>query len=123
MLKISGNTEFKTRLSKGGVGVGGSRAGYGGSKLDGRRIDDNEVDGNEVRDDEVRTKVQKLSKSKNSSKSKKTKSSFLTPRARKVITKLRQTFIKALILHYFDSECYIQVETDVSGYGIDAVLS
>ena len=40
MLKSSGGIESKTRPSEGGVGVDGSRAGRGGSKLDnGRRID------------------------------------------------------------------------------------
>ena len=70
---------------KGEVGVGGdSRARCGESKSDKRRIDDNEVDGNKV-DDEGETKVQKSSKSKNSSKSKKTVRSldFLSPELNK----------------------------------------
>ena len=118
MLKTSGGTESITRPGEGGVGVGGSRAGRGRSKLDdGRRIDDNEVDGDEVRDDEVGTKVQKLSKSK------KTESGFLTSGARKAFTELRQAFIKALILHHFDLERHIRVETDASGYAIGGVLS
>ena len=65
MLKTSGGTESKTRPGEGGVRVGGSKTGHGGSKLDNeRRIDSNEVDGNEVRDDKIGTKVQKSSKSK-----------------------------------------------------------
>ena len=112
---------------KGGVGIGrNSRAGRGGSKLDRRKIDDNEFDGNEVDNevnDEVETTVQKSSKSKNLSKSKKTESGFLTSGARKAFTKLRQAFIKAPILHHFDPEHHIQVETDVSGYAIGEVLS
>lgn len=32
---------------------------------------------------------------------------FLTPGARLAYAKLRQTFSTALILHYFDVECYI----------------
>ena len=112
---------------KSGVGVGGdSRAGHDGSKLQKRRIDDNEVDGNEVDnevDDNVRTTVQKSSKSKNSSKSKKTESGFLTSGARKAFTELRQAFIKAPILHHFDPERHIWVETDASGYPIGGVLS
>ena len=79
MLKTSGGSESKIRPGKGRVGVGGSRAGRGGSKLDdGRRID-----GDEVEDDEIGTKVQKLSKSK------KTESGFLTSGARKAFTELR----------------------------------
>ena len=67
MLKTSGSTEFKTQLGEGGVRVGGSRAGRGATKLDRRMIDNHEFDGKEIGDDEVGTKVQKLSKSKNSS--------------------------------------------------------
>ena len=114
---------------KGGVGVGGdSRARRGGSKLDERRIDDDEVDGDEVDDeinDEGGTKVQKLSKSKSLSKSKKTvrSSEFLTPGAKQAFTELRQAFLKAPILHHFDPERHIQIETDASGYAIGGVLS
>ena len=118
MLKTS---ESQTRPGEGGVGVGGSRAGRGGSKLDGgRKTDDNGVDDDEIGDDEVRTKVQKLQKS---FKSKKTKSGFLTSGARKAFTELRQAFIKAPILHHFDPEHHIRVETDASGYAIGRVLS
>ena len=118
MLKTSGGTKSKTRPGEGGVEVGGSRAERGRSKLDdGRRIDGNEIDGNEVGDDEVGTKVQKLSKSK------KTKSGFLIPGARKAFTKLRQAFIQTPILYHFDLERHIWVETDASGYVIGEVLS
>ena len=110
---------------KGEVGVGiDSRVGRGKSKLDGRRIDNNKIDGDEVDnevDDEVRKTVQKWSKSKNLSKSKKTELGFLTSGARKAFTKLRQAFIKAPILHHFDPECHIRVETDALGYAIGGV--
>ena len=118
MLKTSGGTKSKTRPGEDGVGVGGSRAGRGGSKLDdGRRIGDDEVDGDEVGDDEVGTKVQK------SSKSKKTESGFLISGARKAFTKVRQAFIKAPIFQHFDPEHHIRVETDASGYAIGRVFS
>ena len=53
MLRTSGGIESKTQPGEGGVGVGVSKAGRGGSKLDnGRR-----VDGDEVGDDKVGTKV------------------------------------------------------------------
>ena len=113
MLKTSGSTESKTRPGEGGVGVGGSRAGHGRSKMDNER----RVDGDKFGDDEVGTKVQKLSKSK------KTELGFLTPGARKAFTELRQAFIKTLILHHFDPERHIRVEMDVSGYAIGGVLS
>ena len=79
ILKILGSTEFLTRPGKGGVRVGiDIRAGHDRSELN-----KNEIDGDEIRNDEFGKKVQKLSKSKNLSKSKKTVGSdFLTPRAK-----------------------------------------
>ncbi len=49
--------------------------------------------------------------------------SFLTPKARKVFTKLRQAFVEAPILNHFDPERHIRIETDVSGYAIGGILS
>ena len=125
MLKTSGSTESKTRPGEGGVGVGGSRAGRKGSKLDGSELHDDEVDDGEVEDDEVGKKVRKRSKSKNLSKFKKTvrSSDFLIPGAKLAFTKLRQAFFKAPILHHFNPERHIQIETDASGYTIGGVLS
>ena len=90
MLKTSGGIESKTRPGESGVGVGGSgRVGRGRNEIS--RMDDVEVDGGEVEVDEVGKKVQKLSKSKNSSKFKKTVRSldFLTLGAKLAFTKLR----------------------------------
>ena len=126
MLKTSGSTEPLTWLGEGIVGVGGNtKARRDASKLDKSELGRNEVDGNEVEVDEVRKNVQKMTKSKNSSKPKKTvgPSDFLTPGAKLTFTKLRQAFIKAPILHHFDPERYIQIEMDVSGYAIGGVLS
>ena len=115
ILKTLGGTESKTRPGEGKVEVGGSKAGRGRSKLDdGSGINDVEVNGDEVEVGE---------KSRNSSKSKKMESGFLTSRARKAFTELRQAFVKAPILHHFDLERHIRVETDVSGYAIGGVLS
>ena len=122
MLKTSGSIESKTRLGEGRVRVDdSSRAEHGG---DWSKIDDNEVDGNEIEDNEVEKKVQKLSKSKNLSKSKKTVGSdFFTPKAKLAFTKLRQVFVKALILHHFNLECQIWIETNISGYAICGVFN
>ena len=49
--------------------------------------------------------------------------SFLTLDARQAFTQLRQAFTEAPILQYFDSERYIRIETDISGYAISGVLS
>ena len=87
-----------------------------------------EVGGNEVGNDEIEDEVeknQKMSKSKKLSKSKKTVRSFnfLIPRAKLIFTKLRQAFVKALILYYFNLKHHIQIEINVSGYAINRVFS
>ena len=119
-MKTSESTESLTRPGKGGVGVSGdSRATRDGSEIDG-----SEIDSGEGRDDEVGKKAQKLSKSKNLSKSKKTVGlDFLTLGANLAFNKLRQAFVKASILHHFDPERHIRIETDASGYAIGGVLS
>ena len=114
MLKTSGSTESKIESGEGRVTVGGDRrAGRGRSG-----IDDSEVGGGEIEDDEVGKKAQKLSKSKNSSKS-----DFLTPGARLAFIELRQAFVKASILYHFDPKRHIQIKTNASGYIIDGVPS
>ena len=48
---------------------------------------------------------------------------FLTPEARLAFIQLKQAFVKAPILHHFDPESHIRIETDASGYAIGGVLS
>ena len=48
---------------------------------------------------------------------------FFTPKTRLAFTQLRQTFVKAPILHHFDPESHILIETDASGYAISSILS
>ena len=121
MIKTSSIKSAESR--KGIVGVGDDRkVRRDGGKLDGSGIDNVEVDGGKVGDDEVGKKGWKTSK--NSSKSKKTvRSDFFTLKARLVFTKLRQTFVKASILHHFGLKCHIRVQTDASGYTIGEVFS
>ena len=121
MLKTLSTESAKPR--KGVVGVGGdSKAGRDRGELDRSGIDNIKVDNGEVEDDEVRKKGWKTSK--NLSKSKKTiGSDFLTFRARLAFAKLRQTFVKAPILHHFDPKYHIWVEIDVSGNAISGVPS
>ena len=71
------------------------------------------------------SKSKNLTKFNKLSKSKKTIGSFdfLTLGTRLVFTKLRQAFIKTLILNYLDPERYIQVELNESSYAIDGVLN
>ena len=116
MLKTLSNKSAEPR--KGIVGFGDdSRTRCDRGELDESRIDDVEVDGGKVGDDEVGKKGRNLSKFK------RTESGFLISRARIVFIELRQAFIKAPILHHFDSKRHIRVETDASGYAIDGVLS
>ena len=49
--------------------------------------------------------------------------SYLIPNAKQTFIQLRQTFIKAPILHHFDPECHIWIKTDALGYTIGEVLS
>lgn len=48
---------------------------------------------------------------------------FFTSKAKDAFTQLRQALIKALILNNFDLEHHIQIETNVFGYAIGAILS
>ena len=48
---------------------------------------------------------------------------FFIPKARLAFAQLRQAFVKAPILHYFDPESHIWIETNASGYSIGGVLS
>ena len=120
MLKTLGVTESKTRPGEGGVGVGSySRVRCGRSEIGRGGMNDIEVDGGEVKVDEIEKKVQNSCKSKKTVRS----SNFLTPGAKLAFTKLRQAFLKAPILHHFNPDRYIQIETDVSGYAIGGLLS
>ena len=48
---------------------------------------------------------------------------YLVPRARLAFTKLRQVFIKALILYYFNPKYHIQIETDIVDHTIGEIFS
>ena len=48
---------------------------------------------------------------------------YLTSGIKQNFTQLRQAFNKALIFQHFDPKCQIRIETDVSGYAINGVLS
>ena len=73
------------------------------------------------------TKSKILVKSKNhnfpKSRTEEAGTGFLIPKAKLAFTQLKQTFVKAPILHYFDLESHIQIETDTSSYAIGGVLS
>ena len=73
------------------------------------------------------TKSKILLKSKNhdfpKSRPEKAGTDFFTPEARLAFTRLRQAFVEALILHYFDPKSHIRIKTDASSYTIRDVLS
>ena len=74
------------------------------------------------------TKSKIMVKSKNhdfspNSKNKKAEIGFFTPETRLAFTQLRQAFVKAPILYYFDPESHIRIEIDILSYAIRAVLS
>lgn len=50
-------------------------------------------------------------------------SKFLTLDAKLAFLWLRQAFTETPILHYFDLERYIQIETDIMEYAIGGIFS
>lgn len=65
----------------------------------------------------------KSAKSKNVVQLKELETGFFTSRTKLIFAKLRQTFIKAPILHYFDPQYHIWIKTNILGHAIDGVLS
>ena len=79
------------------------------------------IGGNKIRNNKVtkNNNYQKISKSKKIV----CFLVFLILGARLAFIKLRQIFVKTLILQYFDPEYHIWIETDVSGYIIGKIFS
>lgn len=48
---------------------------------------------------------------------------FLIPKPRLIFTELRQAFVKAPIIHYFDLKCHIGIKTNKSSHVIGGVLT
>ena len=48
---------------------------------------------------------------------------FLISGTKKAFNNLEQRFTKALILQHFDLKSYIKIQTNLSGYAIDRILS
>ena len=67
----------------------------------------------------IRTKKTKAFKAKNLAQLR----TFFTSNIRKDFTKLRQAFIEAPILNFFDPEHPIQIKTDVLGHVTSRILS
>ncbi len=128
---------LKTTLA---VGLATS-AEVGDEKQDGKRI---QVDGNKKKPVQLAQSAQKsfkgqlkgqeTAKSKNWIRAEKSEASrakdfssqsgsFLTSKARKTFTNLKQEFVEAPILNHFDPECHIRIETDTSSYAIGEIFS
>ena len=84
-------------------------------EINGGEVNGNKVDNNDVVEEK---NYQKISKSKKLSKSKKTELGFFILGAKLAFNKLRQSFIKTLILYHFNLEYYIRIGTDASDYTI-----
>ncbi len=67
----------------------------------------------------IQAKKVEVSRAKNLGQSE----SFFTADTRRAFTKLRQAFVKALILNHFDPERHIRIETDASDYAISRIFS
>ena len=92
------------------------------------RIDDNKVFSNS--NDKANKTVVNLSKNEESMKSTYMlnikaieEPTFLISNTKKTFNKLRLAFIKALIFQYFNPESHIRIETDISSYAINKMLS
>lgn len=62
------------------------------------------------------------SKGENLSKINLSKACFLTSKASIAFTCLQKSFTKAPILHYFDPERYIRIQTNASSFAISAIF-
>ena len=84
------------------------------------RVSDNKVDRAKIGTKIAKFKSYDKSKGKNliQALAQSSRSGFLTFRARKAFTKLRQDFIKVPIFPHFDLNCHIQIETNVSDYAL-----
>lgn len=91
-----------------------------------KRVDDNDNKINNINtldvDSTGSVKI-KLPKFRTLVLSKEAGSGFPTLRVRLTFTKLREAFIKALILHHFDLEYHIWIETNTLSYAICRILS
>ena len=105
----------KVREETGNEVSDGDRAKIGGVKPPGGK---NSKNSTKVKDS-VTSKVAKATSPRTAPEAR----SFLTPEARLAFTRLRLAFTEAPILHHFDPERYIRIETDASGYAIGGVLS
>ena len=123
MLKTTGSTGSAANPKETESEIGGDSV-VGDSMVGGDEATNPTKEKNQVK----MTKSKILVKSKShdfppNSRNKEARMGFLTSEARLAFTQLKQAFVKAPILHHFDLESYIQIETDISGYAIGGILS
>ena len=121
MLKTTGNTgsAANPKETKGRVG---------GDSVVGNVVGSGEATNPTKRKNPIKTTKSKiLVKSKNhefpKSRPEEAGTGFFTPEARLAFIQLRQAFVKALIFHHFNLKSHIRIETNLSGYTIDGILS
>ena len=105
MLKTTGTTGFIAKPKKTKAGGGGNILVVGSKVI-------NQKSSRKRENQAKTTKSKNLAKSKNHDfllnfRNIEDSLSFIISKARLAFTKLRQAFVEALILHYFDLECYI----------------
>ena len=125
MLKTIGNTGSAANPKKTKGKADGNNI-VGNNMVDGGKAT-NQTNSTKRKNQVKTTKSKILVKSKNqdflsNSRNKETGTSFLTSEARLAFTQLRQAFIEAPILHYFDLKSHIRIETNASGYAINCIL-
>lgn len=88
-------------------------------------VGENEVDGTKIGAKMAKSKSQGKSKNKNLVKAlaQSFGSRFFTFRVIEAFTESIQACIKPPILHHHDSDCHIQIKTNISGYTINGVFS
>ena len=121
MLKITGSIESVANLKETKSKADGNNV-VGNSMVDGSEAT-NQANSTKRKNQAKTTKSKILVKSKNhdfppNSRNKEAETGFLTPKARLVFTQLRQVFIKASILHYFNTKYYIRIEIKAFRYAI-----
>ena len=95
----------------------GTKGGFDSNNVVGNMVGGNKAPKPTKRKNLVKTTKSKiLVKSKNNDfpkfRPEKTGTGFFTPKTRPAFTQLRQVFVKAPILHHFDLESHIRIETN-----------
>ena len=93
-------------------------------------VGNNKVDGAKVDVKTTKSKNQNISKNlvksfliKSQDFPQDSKSDFYTSGTRQTFTELRQAFIEVSILHHFNPNYHIRIETDISSYTIGEVFN